>query len=155
MPPAHGKSYIHASIPGLVEADALCEHRGTTKLLQLISHAECSGDWTPYDKEWANHMKKIILDENIIVMVPTRSVGEQLGGVLLGVVQLDELQWLSNIGKRGKIMSDYARYRQSCSMTLRFNTNEDLQQWVRNTASHWLCMRPTTLMGWARVQGII
>jgi len=145
LPPGHGKSYHHSSIPGLIEADTMYDCRGDDELKELRLRARITSDWSNYDEAWANRLKSIVKDDNWVIMVPNRAIGDRLNGTCLGIGQLSNDQWDVNLKKRGKTSKDYEYGRQIGLDVTTFETNLDLHEWIVTRANKWLKNYPITL----------
>lgn len=145
LPPGHGKSYHHSSIPGLVEADTIYDCRGDDELKELRLRARITSDWSNYDEAWASRIKVIIGDNNWVIMVPNRAIGDKLNGTCLGIGQLSNNQWDINLKKRGKTSRDYEYSRQIGPEVVTFETNLDLHDWIVTKVNKWFENHPVTL----------
>jgi hypothetical protein len=108
LPPGHGKSYYHKKFKGIYEADSLAPYNATKELVELRKRAKQSGDWTEYDKLWSVQVINAMPDDTIVIMVPSREIGELVAKshVFSGV--LEHVAWAENLkGRKGSI-KEYA-----------------------------------------------
>jgi len=141
MPPGHGKSYNHLSVPGLIEADTVYNCKGDSELQLLRKTAKSSAEWDEYDTQWAQRLLNAIPGGRWVVMVPSQDVGEKLGAVCLGNARLCREVWAENLESRGKIPEDYnwgTARDEDCTM---FTSNNDLQMWLRAITDAWRSMQ--------------
>jgi hypothetical protein len=138
MPPGHGKSFLHAEIYGLVEADSIYDCRGDEALADARSIARHTGVWARYDKKWSERLTVRLTGHRWVIMVPSKTIGEIMGGTHLGTLQLADDQWNKNLKTRGKTCSDYGYARCTDPDTRFFEDNVSLTNWVLLTSSQWL-----------------
>jgi len=142
MPPGHGKSHYHDKIPGLVEADTLYNYRGDEELSVLRTNARITGNWEKYDRQWAARILPHLTGNFWIVMVPSDTVGEMLGGTLLTKIQLDDHQWSENLKHRGKSVRDYEYARLTGSDVQFFKTNVEIESHIQDVIKSWMSTLP-------------
>jgi len=143
MPPGHGKSHYHNRMPGLVEADTIYNYRGDTELSFLRTVARRTENWEEYDRQWANRILSKLSGNFWIIMVPSDTVGQLLGGTLLTKIQLTDHQWNENLKKRGKSVQDYEYARLTGSDVHIFNTNIEIESHIQDIIKAWMSTLPT------------
>lgn len=142
MPPGHGKSHYHNKLPGLVEADSVYCYRGDKELSILRTIARLTGQWEEYDKQWAARTLARLEGNLWIVMVPSVSVGQNLGGQLLTKIQLDDKQWAENLKSRNKTIIDYEYARLHGDDVHHFGTNLEVESWMQDIIKAWFLTLP-------------
>lgn len=140
MPPGHGKSYLHTSIPGLVGIDDIVQCRSTPELSRLRSEAKASGDWSHYDALYAKVFLTRLTAGRWVVMVPAKELGLALGGKHILSAILDDSEWGRNLEHRSATMDKYKPYRDTISKDecLLFFNNATLAKVVHIAAKDWL-----------------
>jgi len=142
MPPGHGKSYYHVKIPGLVEADTIYNYRGDEELSLLRTDARQTGNWEHYDRQWAARILPQLTGNFWIIMVPSDTVGQMLGGTLLTKIQLRDSQWSENLKQRGKSVKDYEYVRLKGSDVHFFETNIEVESHLQDVIKDWMSTLP-------------
>lgn len=141
LPPAHGKTTIHLSLPYLLEADSVYPCRGTPLLSQLRTEAKRTGEWDRYDRVWARELLRSLPpgDSPLVVMVPAQSVGVELGGAFLmaGRLLLDE--WEKALTGRSYTVDKYMfGWEEAGQLGQTYSSHHTLQEEVRRVAANWV-----------------
>jgi hypothetical protein len=140
MPPGHGKSYLQARIPNLLEADTLTPNKATPLLRELREEAKRGQDWAHYDREWTRELKTRIPLGRWVVMVPAREVGVEAGWVYLGTLVLERTQWVSNFMKRPDSWEKHIKCRERALEEggILLATNGEMEERVRQEVEGWI-----------------
>jgi hypothetical protein len=141
MPPGHGKSYRHLSLPGLVEADTLVDCKATENLRRERVRAKEIGYWKEYDNIWANAIAEKLEDgARYVVMVPAIEVGEVLGWTYLGSAVLSDIQWEVNTKSRPGFFAKWGWIKRKSleDGAIQLQSNDDLTNWLANITKEWM-----------------
>lgn len=140
LPPGHGKSHMHSVADGIIEADTIVPCKLTYELRELRKAAKETGDWDKYDDLWTTLINNRIKDMDCVILVPANNVGVRAKWTGLGGAELCKEVWDKNLQTRYQTYEKFdAVYRNTSYYYPNvFNSNEDLQKWLREKVREFL-----------------
>lgn len=141
LPPGHGKTRLHARYSNVIEADTLVPCRENLVLDILRNDAKTTGVWTAYDEEWARLINDRLPLTPVIILVPSKSVGEAGGWRNLGGQRLQMKDWKQNMSNRPggaeKHLEGYNQLAIDYPDREGDLTNAEMDQWFEYLYSAW------------------
>lgn len=146
LPPGHGKSFLHLREPWLLEADKIYDCEGDDVLKELRLRAKNSGYWNRYNQEWAGRLKrhKPNTEDRLIIMVPSREIGQAIGGDLVFAGCLCLSQWQKNLDDRNEKITKYVQaWDGAVEYSKVYSNNNELQYAMMYNCLSWLGLIPS------------
>lgn len=139
LPPGHGKSFRHKTIPNYFDVEAFVGPRTTRGLARLRSKAKQSGDWAEYDKLWATKLEEVLPTGRFVLGVPSDSIGQLLNGTRIFAGVLEDSQWAENLQNRKGSIAEYRNYWQHVKDlgAETYPDNESLDQAIKDAIDVW------------------
>lgn len=138
LPAAHGKSYHHGTLPGLLEADQIINCNGTPELQEARKEAKSTADWSKYDALWATLIRERIPKGRQVIMVPSSTIGVLLNATCLGSAILTDDVWSVTLAKRGKRLTDYQWGYDPVKPNKTFHDLATLSSWIHEITGAWM-----------------
>jgi len=139
LPTGHGKSHLHDPERRIFESDSLMYCRGSITLSILRDDAKLTGSWDLYDTCFAAEIALRIPNGRVLLLLPSKSLGEQMGAHYLGTMVLEWDVWVENLKSRGQTPVNYVQdYQIACIEAATIKDNATMMEEVRTIADGWV-----------------